>query len=72
MSAELLADDGSAPTFEDAVKRLEAIVASLENDNMSLEQSLSAYEEGVALARVCLKRLDTAELRIQEIKAEHD
>lgn len=59
-------------SFEAAIKRLEDIVGALEDDKLDLAQAIEAYEEGVALARVCLTRLDTAELRIKELKIEHD
>ena len=56
--------------FEHALQRLETLVAQLEGDSTSLEEALKAYEEGVLLARYCLERLDTAELRIQELALE--
>ena len=57
-------------TFEAALKRLETIAETLENDEAGLEAALQAYEEGVLLARYCLERLDTAELRVQELALE--
>ena len=57
-------------TFEQAVQRLEALVEKLEDDEAGLEEALHAYEEGVLLARYCLERLDTAELRVQELALE--
>ena len=42
-----------APTFEQALERLETIASGLEDGSMSLEESLKAYEEGVALIRAC-------------------
>ena len=57
-------------TFEQAVQRLEALVEKLEDDTAGLEEALQAYEEGVLLARYCLQRLDTAELRVQELALE--
>lgn len=59
-------------SFEQAVQRLEAIVADLEDDKLDLAASLEAYEEGVALARQCLKRLDQAELQVQELRLDDD
>ena len=54
-------------TFEQAMRQLEALVAELERDDVGLEQSLKCYEEGVTLARLCLDRLDRAELRVREL-----
>ncbi len=57
--------------FEDCLTRLEQIVTSLEGGNLSLEESLKVYEEGVSLARHCARYLDDAERRI-EILAKDD
>jgi exodeoxyribonuclease VII small subunit len=51
--------------FEDCLARLEQIVAALEAGNLPLEESLKAFEEGVALSRHCSKYLDEAERRIE-------
>jgi exodeoxyribonuclease VII small subunit len=51
--------------FEDALARLEEIVDRLEAGNLPLEESLKAFEEGVALARRCAKYLEDAERRIE-------
>ncbi len=57
-------------TFEQALQRLEALVETLEDETAGLDEALQAYEEGVLLARFCLERLDTAELRVQELALE--
>ena len=57
-------------TFEQALQRLEALVETLEDETAGLEEALQAYEEGVILARYCLERLDTAELRVRELALE--
>ncbi len=57
-------------TFEQALQRLEALVEILEDEAAGLDEALQAYEEGVILARYCLERLDTAELRVQELALE--
>lgn len=57
-------------TFEQALQRLEALVETLEDETAGLDEALRAYEEGVLLARFCLERLDTAELRVQELALE--
>jgi exodeoxyribonuclease VII small subunit len=51
--------------FEDALARLEQIVHTLESGNLPLEESLKAFEEGIALARHCAKYLEEAERRIE-------
>jgi exodeoxyribonuclease VII small subunit len=51
--------------FEAALQRLEQIVDQLEAGNLSLEESLQVFEEGVGLARHCGRYLDDAEKRIE-------
>ena len=50
--------------FEDAMKELEDIVKRLESGDLSLEESLKIFEEGVALSRYCFKKLEEAEKRV--------
>ena len=51
--------------FEEAMKRLGDIAASLERDSVTLDESLSLLEEGVALVRFCNKSLEAAEQRVK-------
>lgn len=51
--------------FEEALKRLERIVADLESGKLSLEDSLKRYEEGVKLSRFCHKTLQAAQKKVQ-------
>ena len=51
--------------FEDGLTRLEQIVSALEAGNLSLEDSLKVFEEGIGLARHCAKYLAEAERRIE-------
>lgn len=55
------ADDLS---FEAALQDLERVVASLEGGDLTLQESLEAYERGIARLRVCHQRLTAAERRI--------
>jgi exodeoxyribonuclease VII small subunit len=55
--------------FEDALKRLTAIVERLESGELSLEQSLALFEEGTRLSRASQAQLDTAEKRVEELLA---
>jgi len=58
-----------APGFEEALKRLTAIVERLESGDLSLEQSLSLFEEGTRLSRTSQAKLDAAEKRVEELLA---
>lgn len=51
--------------FEAALKKLEDIVERLEKGELSLEEALKHYEEGVRLADICSKRLNDAEKRVK-------
>ncbi len=52
-------------TFEQALEELEAIVAKIEAGEVSLEQSIEKYAEGITLVELCRGILDTAEKKIQ-------
>ncbi len=51
--------------FEQALKKLETIVERLENGELSLDEALKQYEEGIRMADVCTKRLTEAEKRVE-------
>ncbi|NBC01315.1 MAG: exodeoxyribonuclease VII small subunit [Bacteroidetes bacterium] len=55
-------------SFDAALQRLEARVATLEEGDVTLEEALEAYAEGIDAANACLTRLRTAELRIESIQ----
>lgn len=59
-------------SFEDAMQRLDDIVASMEGERMSLEDMVRSYEEGVRLLRVCRGRIDSAKRRVETITADLD
>jgi exodeoxyribonuclease VII small subunit len=54
--------------FEEALKRLESIVDSMETEDLPLEMLLSRFEEGTRLAQVCQAKLADAELKIQRLE----
>ena len=54
--------------FEEALKKLETIVAAMESDELPLETLLAKYEEGTRLARTCQEKLAEAELKIQQLE----
>jgi exodeoxyribonuclease VII small subunit len=51
--------------FEAALSRLEEIVQELEKGDLPLEQSLKFFEEGIKLSRICNKRLEEAERKVE-------
>ena len=63
------ASPSEGPSFESAIKRLTEIVQMLERGDLSLEESLRLFEEGVKLSRVSQERLDRAEKRVEQLLA---
>ena len=51
--------------YEDALKRLEKLVAELDHSELDLETRLKKFEEGTKLARVLLKKLDQAKKKVE-------
>ncbi len=60
-------EDIEEMTYEQALNELEAIVQNLETEEHSLEQTLTMFERGQALARRCAHLLDSADLKIQQL-----
>jgi exodeoxyribonuclease VII small subunit len=54
-----------AQSFEDSLAELEQLVNRLERGDLSLEESLQAFERGVNLTRTCQKALHEAEQKVQ-------
>lgn len=59
------ANKKAAPSFEEALAELEALVESLEKGELSLEDSLKSFERGVSLTRTCQQALKEAEQKVQ-------
>ena len=55
----------SPASFEDALRELETIVASMEKGDLDLDPSLSAYQRGMELLKFCQDKLSAAENRIK-------
>lgn len=51
-------------TFEEGINELEKIVADLENGDMTLDESIKKFEEGMKMSKYCNQLLDEAEKRI--------
>lgn len=56
--------------FEASIQQLEALVKDMESGDLTLEQSLAAFEKGVALARRCQEALKQAEERIAQLSVD--
>ena len=54
-------------SFEQAIEKLEEIVKELENENISLEESIEKFEMGIKLSSNCLKKLNEAEGKIEKL-----
>jgi len=54
-------------SFEKALEKLEAIVHQLDQGDLTLDESLKAFEEGVRLSRLCISMLDEAESRVEAL-----
>jgi exodeoxyribonuclease VII small subunit len=54
----------SKQTFENAMKRLEGVVQELESGDLSLDEALKKFQEGIKLSKFCSKKLDEAEEKV--------
>jgi exodeoxyribonuclease VII small subunit len=61
------APDTAAMSFEDALRALEEVVRKLESGEVPLDDSISLYERGEVLRKLCQARLDAAQARIETI-----
>jgi exodeoxyribonuclease VII small subunit len=53
--------------FEKAMTRLEKIVDELERGDLDIDKSLEIFEEGIKMSRVCSKKLNEAEAKIEKL-----
>ncbi len=58
--------------FEDAVEELERVVEHLESGELSLEDSLTAFENGVRLVKLCNQKLTEVERKIELLVKDKD
>lgn len=54
-----------APGLEASMQALEALVSKMESGELSLEESLAAFEKGIALSRQCQRALESAEQKVR-------
>ena len=63
--------DATPPvTFEEALRRLDDVVARLESGEVGLEEAVALFEQGQAYLAACRERLGAAQRRIEELTAE--
>ncbi|MBM4204277.1 MAG: exodeoxyribonuclease VII small subunit [Gammaproteobacteria bacterium] len=62
-----MSENTPTPEFESTLAELEALVQRLERGDLSLDESLKAYERAVALSRACQQSLQASELRVKKL-----
>ena len=67
ITIDVAENDISELNFEQALVALEEVVQQLESGNVPLDQSISLYERGEKLRKLCQSRLDDAQARIEKI-----
>lgn len=60
-----------SPDFEKSLSQLETLVVNMEEGNLSLEESLKAFEKGIKLTRECQTSLTEAEQKVQILLEEN-
>jgi len=60
------------PSFEEGLDNLEKIVEQLEDGNLSLEETLKKFEEGIKLSRLCQKKLKQAQKKVTMLTRDED
>jgi exodeoxyribonuclease VII small subunit len=65
-------NDAGEPRFEDALTELEGVVRRLEQGELPLEDSLAAFERGMALVKQLSTRLETIERRVEVLLKQDD
>ena len=66
-----MSEDKQTLDFEQSLQQLESLVEAMENGDLGLEESLKAFEKGVALTRACQLALDNAEQRVNLLLQEN-
>lgn len=69
-SAGLPAEEATV-SFEEAMERLEAIVGRLEDGDVPLEQAIELFQQGMTLSRLCSRKLDQVEKKIEMLVEEN-
>lgn len=59
--------DTDTPSFEEALGELESIVHQLETGKIKLDEAIAAYEKGAGLQKICLEKLQQAQLKVEQL-----
>lgn len=68
----MMAKTSKANGFESKLEQLDEIVTNMEDGELSLEESLKAFEKGIKLTRECQTALQKAEQKVQLLTEEND
>ena len=60
-----LSDDYEKLTFEEAMNELESVVSRLDSGEGTLDESISLFQKGIELSKLCSKRLEDIEKRVK-------
>ena len=69
MNKKEVTEETNPKSFESAMEQLETLVSRMESGDLSLEESLKAFEQGVRLTSFCQDQLQRAELKVQELSS---
>ncbi|HDK27803.1 MAG TPA: exodeoxyribonuclease VII small subunit, partial [Candidatus Atribacteria bacterium] len=58
--------------FEDYLKKLERIVQQLEEGELTLDESVKLYEEGMNISKLCLEKLNKAKQKVEKLIIENE
>lgn len=71
-NAAVKGDEAGAPSFEDAMNRLEQIVADMERGTLNLEDMIARFEEGQKLLGLCTHKLNEVEKKVEMLVKKGD
>jgi len=57
-------------SFEEYLKKLESIVQQLEEGELTLDESVKLYEEGISISKLCLDKLNKTKQKIEQLVVE--
>lgn len=72
MSTNVDKTNSDALNFEQALERLEAVVAEMESGELPLEATMKRFEEGMKLSKLCTRKLGETEKRIEVLMKEEN